>query len=48
MINNQSSFLEMNMQNIETRPKKKAVVKEESNQDEQTEINIDDILEKLL
>ena len=48
MINTQSSFLEMNMQNIETRPKKKEIVKEEINQDEQTEINIDDILEKLL
>ncbi|MBA4406515.1 cell division protein DivIVA [bacterium] len=48
MINTQSSFLEMDMQNIETRPKKKEIVKEESNQDDQTEINIDDILEKLL
>lgn len=48
LINTQSSFLEMNMQNIETRPKKKEIAKEEKIKDDQTEINIDDILEKLL
>ncbi|MFA7228147.1 MAG: DivIVA domain-containing protein [Melioribacteraceae bacterium] len=48
MIDSQSSFLEMNMQNIETQPKKKIASKQEVNSDEQAEINIDDILEKLL
>ncbi|PKL81778.1 MAG: cell division protein DivIVA [Ignavibacteriae bacterium HGW-Ignavibacteriae-3] len=48
MIDTQSSFLEMNMQNIETQPKKKISAKQETNADEQSEINIDDILEKLL
>ncbi len=48
MLDTQSSFLEMNMQNIETRPKKKEVIKERTDQDDQTEINVDDILEKLL
>lgn len=48
MIDTQSSFLEMNLQNIETQPKKKISSKQETNADEQTEINIDDILEKLL
>jgi len=48
LIDSQSSLLEMNVQNIETRPKKKEATKEHMNQDEQTEINVDDILEKLL
>ena len=48
MLDTQSSFLELNMQNIETRPKKKEIVKEHSDQDDQSEINVDDILEKLL
>ncbi len=48
MIDSQSSFLEMNMQNIESQPKKKVNLKQDSNADEQSEINIDDILEKLL
>jgi cell division initiation protein len=48
LIDSQSSLLEMNVQNIETRPKKKDAAKENMNRDEQTEINVDDILEKLL
>jgi cell division initiation protein len=48
LIDSQSSLLEMNVQNIETRPKKKDTVKEQMQQDDQSEINVDDILEKLL
>jgi cell division initiation protein len=48
LIDSQSSMLEMNVQNIEARPKKKEISKEQFNLDEQSEINVDDILEKLL
>ena len=48
LIDSQSSLLEMNVQNIDTRPKKKEAVKEQVNQEEQSDINVDDILEKLL
>lgn len=48
LIDSQSSLLEMNVQNIETRPKKKDTFKEQMHQDDQSEINVDDILEKLL
>jgi cell division initiation protein len=48
LIDSQSSLLEMNVQNIDTRPKKKAIAKEQTNQEEQSDINVDDILEKLL
>ena len=48
LIDSQSSLLEMNVQNIDTRPKKKEIAKEQTNQEEQSDINVDDILEKLL
>ncbi len=48
LIDSQSSLLEMNVQNIDTRAKKKVIAKEQTNQEEQSDINVDDILEKLL
>jgi cell division initiation protein len=48
LIETQSNLLELNVQNIETRPMKNKVVKEPVIQEDQTEINVDDILEKLL
>jgi cell division initiation protein len=48
LIDTQSNLLEMNVLNIETRPRNNKVVKEPVVQDDQTEINVDDILEKLL
>jgi hypothetical protein len=38
----------MNVQNIDVRPTKKKVAVETTTQDDQSEINVDDILEKLL
>lgn len=48
LVDSQSSLLEMNVQNIESRPKKKEISKELLNREDQSEINVDDILEKLL
>lgn len=48
MIETQSNLLEMNVENIESRTKRKVPVKEKVEQDEQSDINVDDILEKLL
>ncbi len=48
LINTQASLLEFDVENIETKPKKKNIQKENDRIEEQTEINIDDILEKLL
>jgi cell division initiation protein len=48
LINTQSSLLEFEIQNIDTQMKKKAAPKEIENQEDQSEINVDDILEKLL
>jgi len=48
LIETQSNLLELNVQNIETRPMTKKVKKEPVVQEDQTEINVDDILEKLL
>ena len=48
LVESQSGFFEMNVQNIDTSPKKKEIVKKETIQEEQGEINVDEILEKLL
>lgn len=48
LIDTQSNILEMNVQNIDVRPTKKKVAVETTTQDDQSEINVDDILEKLL
>jgi len=48
LIDSQTSLLEMNIQSIDTSPKKKEIVKENVNQEEQSDINVNDILEKLL
>jgi len=48
LVNTQSSLLEFDVQNIDTHVKKKEAPKERENQEDQSEINIDDILEKLL
>jgi cell division initiation protein len=48
LVNTQSSLLEFDVQNIDTHVKKKEVPKEPEVQEDQSEINIDDILEKLL
>ena len=48
LVESQSGLLEMNVQNIDTSPKKKEIVKKETIQEEQGEINVDEILEKLL
>jgi cell division initiation protein len=47
MIDTQASMLEFNVENIDTAPKKKQT-KTETQTDDQAEINVDDILEKLL
>jgi cell division initiation protein len=47
MIDSQTSMLEFNVESIEIRPKKEPVKIVETSED-QTEINVDDILEKLL
>lgn len=48
LIDTQASMLEFNVENIETKPKKKQPTKIEEQADDQSEINVDDILEKLL
>lgn len=48
MIESQSSFLELNVESIETKPKRKEHIKKNEKSEEQTDINVDDILEKLL
>lgn len=48
MIDTQASLLEFNVENIETSPKKKEQPKNIELHDDQSEINVDDILEKLL
>jgi cell division initiation protein len=48
LIDTQSNFLELNVQNIDTHPKKNKIVMEPVVQEDQSEINVDDILEKLL
>jgi len=48
LIDTQASLLEFNVENIETKPNKKQKTKIEEQFDDQTEINVDDILEKLL
>ncbi len=49
MIDSQASLLEFNVDNIETKKvKKKEVPKESIKRSDQTEIDVDDILEKLL
>ena len=48
LVETQSSLLEFDVQNINTSIKKKEAPKEEDAQEDQSEINIDDILEKLL
>lgn len=48
MINTQASLLEFNVENIETQPKKKEIPKSIDLPEDQSEINVDDILEKLL
>lgn len=48
MIDTQASLLEFNVENIETKAKKLQPTKAEQQADEQAEINVDDILEKLL
>ncbi len=48
MIDTQASLLEFNVENIETLPKKKEQPKTTELPDDQSEINVDDILEKLL
>ncbi|KAF0153593.1 MAG: DivIVA family protein [Ignavibacteria bacterium] len=48
MINTQASLLEFNVENIETKLKKNQTTKGTQQTDEQSEIDVDDILEKLL
>jgi len=48
LIDTQSNILEMNVQNIEVQPMKKKFVVETTTREDQSEINVDDILEKLL
>lgn len=48
MIETQASLLEFNVENIEVKQKKTKFTKVEQTADEQSEINVDDILEKLL
>jgi cell division initiation protein len=48
MIDTQSSLLEFDVQSINTNVKKKEGIKSIEERDDQSEINIDDILEKLL
>jgi cell division initiation protein len=49
MIDTQASLLEFNVENIETKKgQKKEVIKEHVKKVEQSDINVDDILEKLL
>lgn len=49
MIDTQASLLEFDVENIETKKvRKKEAVKETVKREEQSEINVDDILEKLL
>lgn len=49
MIDTQASLLEFNVENIETKKgQKKEVIKEQVKKVEQSDINVDDILEKLL
>lgn len=48
LIDTQASLLEFNVENIDTKPKKKQPTKTEDQVDDQSEINVDDILEKLL
>ena len=49
MIDTQASLLEFDVENIETKKvKKKEISKEPVKRDDQSEINVDDILEKLL
>jgi cell division initiation protein len=48
LVNSQASLLEFDVQNIDTHAKRKEVPKEPEPQEDQSEINIDDILEKLL
>ncbi len=48
IINTQTSLLEFNVEDIDTKVKSKDKAKELIDEDEQSEINVDDILEKLL
>jgi len=48
MIDTQASLLDFNVESIDTKPKKIQQVKAEKPTDDQSEINVDDILEKLL
>ncbi|MEW6653895.1 MAG: DivIVA domain-containing protein [Bacteroidota bacterium] len=48
MIDTQASLLEFNVENIDTKHKKNQPAKGAQQADEQSEINVDDILEKLL
>ncbi|MEW6196516.1 MAG: DivIVA domain-containing protein [Bacteroidota bacterium] len=48
MIESQSSLLELNIESIETRPKRKEEPRKSEKKEEQSDINVDDILEKLL
>lgn len=48
MIDSQSSFLELNIESIETKPKRKEQTRKIEKSEEQSDINVDDILEKLL
>ena len=49
MIDTQASLLEFDVENIETKKtRRKETVKETVKREEQPEINVDDILEKLL
>ncbi len=48
MIESQSSLLELNIESIETKPKRREDFKKSEKKEEQSDINVDDILEKLL